>query len=166
MHSIVIQYFYALPNDLHSKSKYPLPPLQSYWLYSPGYHYHPMTYFLTGSLYLLILFTCFIAPNPVPSGNHLTCPLYPKSLFLFYSVVHLFVLDSTYKWNEVIQYLSSSIWLTSLSIIPFRFIRAVNDKLPFLSMVGSNTPLYVYAHMSFIHYQWKLRLLLYLGYCQ
>ena len=61
---MVIQYVYTLPNDLHNKSKYPLPPLQSYYSiidYIPqAIHIIPMTYFLTGSLYLLTLFTYFI----------------------------------------------------------------------------------------------------------
>ena len=55
MHNIVIQYFYTLQNDLHDKSNYHLPPLQSYYNII-GYIPHAiisspwLIYFVAGSL--------------------------------------------------------------------------------------------------------------------
>ena len=53
-----------------------------------------LTYFISGSLYLLIAFICFThAPNHLGSGQPLVCSLYLRVCFFGWFVL----LDSVYK---------------------------------------------------------------------
>lgn len=70
-------------------------------------------------LYLLIFLTYFSPPfNPIPSGNHMFVLCDSLSVF-FYVDVFCF-LESTYKWEIIIHYLSFSVWISSLRILYFR----------------------------------------------
>ena len=76
---------------------------------------------ITGSLYLLTTFTHF-SHSPTPtSGNHQSIPcIYESSFFKILLI------------SEVIWYLSFSVWLISLSIMPSGSIRvAANGRICF-----------------------------------
>ena len=95
--------------------------LQYYWLYSLCCTLHPLTYFITGSLYILISFTYFTHP-PVPISSATTV----YSLYLWLRV-YLFSVSMTFSFyvfsfaffldSQVIWYLSFSVWHISLSIM-------------------------------------------------
>ena len=79
-------------------------------------------YFITGSLYLLIPLTYF-APIPQLSWGILLCTYeYVFILFCF--------LGSTYRWREITEHLSLSVWFISLSMIFSRSMSVViNGKI-------------------------------------
>ena len=68
------------------------------------------------------------------------CFVWFVHLFLFYNIPHM---------NEIIQYLSFSIWLISLSVISLWSIHVVvNGKIPSFFMAEYYSPVY---HIFFIH---------------
>ena len=90
----MIQYFYGLhtiPSYYKILTIYPVLYITCLWL----------IYFITGSLNLLIPFTCFtLLPHPLPSGNHqfVLCISEPVSVLFVHFGVFLFcfvVLNST-----------------------------------------------------------------------
>ena len=89
---------------------FPILYMKSLWL----------IYFITGSLCLLIPFTYF-AHRP-PAQQPPVCSLY---LWICFCFVCLFCfLYSTYKWDHVV-FVSLSVWLIPLSMIPSRSIHVV-----------------------------------------
>ena len=74
------------------------------------------------------LYPFHLPPYLFPSGNHFSvlCVYVSTCLFLFALFIYfcLFVLYISHM-SEIIWYLSSSIWLTSLSIIPSKSIHFV-----------------------------------------
>ena len=77
-----------------------------------------LIYIIHSSLYLLIPCSC-LAPFffPLPTGNHQFI-LCISSLFLF-CYIHLFIFLTPHIIDNI-GYMSVSVWLTSLSIIPSR----------------------------------------------
>ena len=93
-----------------------------------------LTYFVTGSLYLLISLTHFFhSPTSFLSGNHLfvLCIYDSVSVLLCLFICFAF-LDSIHKWKYMIFVF---LWLISLSIIPSTSLYVVaNDKISFFFM--------------------------------
>ena len=117
-----------------------------YYLYIPyAVYYLPM--------YLLILstsFTQFLTLLPPPYNYQPV--LYIYEYVLLYLLIWYRFLDSTYKWNHMVFVFS--IWLTSLSIILFRFVQDVpNDKLSFL-MAEWYSILFRYIHFLYPFAYW------------
>lgn len=77
-------------------------------------------------------------------------------------------LNSTSKSDHTIQYLSSYIWLISLSIISSRFIHVAPNVTISFFHGGIIFHMYEYiTHFLFIFiHQWTLKLFSYLGYCE
>ena len=126
MYSIVIQYFCRLWNDHHDKLGYHLSP------------YNVITIFLTYSLHCTIhpcdLFYSwkFVPLNPLhlfhpslhplPSGNHQFLLCIYESISVLLCLFICFVFEILHV-NEIVWYLSFSVWLISLGVIPSRSIR-------------------------------------------
>ena len=123
MYKIASQYLYILWNG-HHNSNYHLSPyniikilltiipmlyITSLWL----------MYFIIGSLYLLLPFTYFVCPHSPSLWQLPVCSLYLWVCFCFVLFVLFFKIPQK---SEIIWYLSFSVWLISLSIIPFRSI--------------------------------------------
>ena len=121
-----------------------------------------LTYFITGGLCLLMLFTYFTLTHTLPSGYH---HLFSLSVSLFsFCFVSLFCFsDSTYKWNHT---LFVFLWLT-LSIILSRSIMLL-QMAKFHSFYGWVVFCYIYVPyllQPFLCW-WTFRLLPCLGYCK
>ena len=107
-YSIVVQHLYTLWNDLHDKSRSHLSPYKVTTIllaiFPMLYIASPCIYYMTGSLYVLILFTYFIH-SPTPSTLAIAS-LFSLCLwvsFCFILFVHLFCfIDSTYKRNHIV----------------------------------------------------------------
>ena len=90
-----------------------------------------LIYFITGSLYLLVPFPYFAhPPSPCPLAS--VCSLYLCVSFCFMFVrLYIYVNGTEYIYiphiSEIIQYLSFSVWLISLSIIPSMSIHVVTN---------------------------------------
>ena len=83
------------------------------YITSPG-----LTYLMTGSLYLLTTFTHF-GPTSTPCLRQPPIrSLYPWVFCYCFLRFHIY---------EIIQYLSLSVWLISLSIMPSRSIHVVSN---------------------------------------
>ena len=108
-------------------------------------HYIPMSYFITGRLCLLTAFTHHTHSPPMATTN-----LFFVSMSLgFCCCCYLFILKILHI-TEVVWYLSFSVWLLSLSIIPSRPIDVVtNGRISFLFMAEKCSILYI--HPIFIH---------------
>ena len=104
-----------------------------------------LIYLAAGSLCLLISLTYFSLP-PLPTSPLATTCLFSASvtLFLFYVclLTCVFFLKIQHI-SEIIQFLSFSVWLISLSIIPYRSIHVVrNGKISFFLWLSS-IPFYI-----------------------
>ena len=95
-----------------------------------------LVYLITGSLYLLTLFTDFTYPHP-NSGNHqsVLCICEPEVLLL------LLFLKSMY--HKIIWYLSFSVWLMSFNIVPSRCIYIITKGKTSFSLWLNHAPLCV-----------------------
>ena len=118
-----------------------------------------LTYFITGSFCLLIPSTYL--PTPLPSGDHqlvlciYKCFCYVCVIFLYFQFPHI---------NEIIQYLSFSVQLSSLSIIPSRSIHVVtNGKISFF--LRQNNIIYITSALG-THPSMILRLFAFFGHCK
>ena len=108
-----------------------LPPVAILYITSLG-----LVYLITGSLYLLTLFTDFTYPHP-NSGNHqsVLCICEPEVLLL------LLFLNSMY--HKIIWYLSFSVWLMSFNIVPSRCIYIITNGKTSFSLWLNHAPLCV-----------------------
>ena len=101
-------------------------------------------YLVTGNLYLLTTFLISQSSPTHTSGNHQSVLLSMNSIF-FCLFPHI---------SEIIQYLSFSVWLTSLSIMPSSSIHVASDGRPsffFLQLNTSSLHIHVSKHTIFIH---------------
>ena len=94
-----------------------------------------LIYFITGSLYVLTPFTHFIYPPP-PFWQHPIYSLCLSSFFFFLKIPHI---------SKIIQYLSFSAWLISLSIMPSSSMLLQMARLPSFLWLN-NTPLHTHTH--------------------
>ena len=102
------------------------------YLFIYGHHIYLFIYLFIYFWYLLISLTCLSHPLRCPHfWQPPVCSLYAWLSFCFIMFVHLLCfLDSTV--SEIMQYLSFSVWLISLKIIPSRSIHVVvNGKISF-----------------------------------
>ena len=115
-----------------------LAPLTCTWLLIIVAMLHSISpwiiYFRVGTLYFLTPFTHFSHPA---SDNHQSV--------LYISIFVVYFLDPTQR--EIIRYLSFSVWLISLSIMPSRSMPSMFSQItrfPFLWL--NNIPLYTHTH--------------------
>ena len=139
----VIQYFYALQNDQHSKSSYhlcsyklitvlltifPMPYIASLWL----------IYFITRSFCLLVSSTYFTNSSiSLPSGNP---SLFSDSMSLFTFCCGSF-LESTCQWKHIVCVF---LWLISFRMMPSRSIMLFKMARFHSSLWMNNISLYIY----------------------
>ena len=100
-------------------------------------------YLIAGSLYLLTTFFQIPLPQPSTSGNHRS-DLFFCEFGFFNLITHI---------SEIIQYLSFSVWLISLTIISSLSICVVaNGNISFHSFLWLHCiPLYIYTTSSRFH---------------
>ena len=123
-----------------------------YWLYSLHHTSLDLTSFIHDNLYLLIL-----SPNP-PFLSSLLSPQVTTDLFpIPVSLFILFCCYCSHSFNFYIphlsdfaQYLSFSVWLISLSIIPSLFIHVVAYDKNFVLFYGCVCGVDIY-YIFFIH---------------
>ena len=107
-------------------------------------HYIPMTYFITGSLYILVPLNSCCPPPACPQPLETTI-LFSVSMRLV-GFVCLFL---TQTISEILQYLSSSVDLISLRIMPPWPIHIVTSgKISFFFQQLYSILLHVYATFS------------------
>ena len=135
--------------------------LHNYWLYSLHYIFHRCDSFI---LYLKSPSSVSLLPSALKqlsSGNHLFV-LYLWVCFCFIMFVHLLCFLDPHV-NEIILYLSFSIWLILLSII-FSGSICVWQMVRFYSFLWlNNIQLYI-LHLYPLKHWWTFKLLPHLGY--
>ena len=100
-----------------------------------------LTYFITGSLYLLIPFTYVVQTPPWPlATTNVFCVSYSSVWFLLF-------LDSTYKWDYMVFVF---LCLTYFTIMPSRSIHVVAKmaRFPYFLWLN-NIPVYVCVYLTF-----------------
>ena len=127
IYSTIIQYFLQLQNDHHNKSSCHLSPFklsQCYWPYRLCQTIITSLWFLSETFCFLISLTYFThhLTSPLPFGNNLSilwiCDCDSIWLCLFVCFPSFVLLFKIPHLGEIIWYLSFSLWLISLSIIP------------------------------------------------
>ena len=125
--------------------------LHNYWLYSHTVHFIPVTHLFCNWKFVPLNLTHLLLSSPHPSSKHLFVLCIYNSFFV---LLCLFICSVFYIPHicEIIQYLSFSVWLISLSIISSRSIHVVEVARLHSLLWLSNIPLYIYIwHIFFIH---------------
>ena len=120
-------------------------------------HYLLMTYFVTGSLNLLTPFTHLPTLLPSASGNCQSVLYIHELDCFFFKIPHI---------REIIWYLSFSVWLISLSIVPSRSVHLCCSKCqdfpPFLWLNNISLYIHIYTIYSTIYMYMYLPFLIHL----
>ena len=139
----------------HDKSGYHLAPHEVITvlltIFSMLYITSPWHYFITGSFYLLILFTYFAcSPTPTCSGNYQFASYIYESVSVLFCLGFLFCfVDSTCKWSHTVFVFLCLTYFTY--IIPSRSIHVIaNGKISFF-LLPSNASLYLHTTSSSTH---------------
>ena len=94
-----------------------------------------MTYFITGSLYLLTPSLFYISPY-FSSGNHQFVLCASESISVLFPVLSYFISKVPHV-NKMVWYLSFSVCLVLLGVTPSRAIHVLdNDKISFFFSIG------------------------------
>ena len=139
----------------------------SYLIYSSHtMHFLPVTHlFCNWNFIPLSLSHMFFSSPHSPSPLATAC-LFSVYVILYLFYLHLFwlfILDFTYKWSHNI---CLSVWLISLSIIPFTSIHVIsNGKISFFLWLSNYSIVYI-PHLYPLIYWWALGFLPYLGCCK
>ena len=112
-----------------------------------GYVSHVVQYTLEPILHPVVLYHLRLHPYIA-----LYSPLVTTSLCSIPVSLLLFVIFTSLLYTDIIQYLSFSVWLISLSIMPSKFIHIITKYPPFLwlcSITCIYTPHHLYPFICF-----------------
>ena len=128
--------------------------ITKYWLQPPYYTTHPWANFTPNSLYFLLRYP-YIAPSLRTTNWLLICE------FTSVCYIHQFVVLFRFQICDIIQYLSFSVQLMSLGIIPSKSIHVTANGKKKKKLWLSNILLYCKPHLYRFICGQTLRLLLY-----
>ena len=121
-----------------------------------------MTYFIHISLYLLIPSLYIIHPSSL--SPPVTTSYFSVSASLFLSLYsRSCCIFRFHILSDIIQYLSFSVWLTSVSVIPSKSIHVANGKISLFEWLAVFHSIYILCLLYPFICWWKLRFLPYLG---